>query len=134
MWTQAGAEAHDTLEPAHITVGIKETPLGELLTSPVAHPLKGGALAPRTHFMFSHTIKGQAYNMPLLSRFLPGCPGAPAPAGGAAPLPRLIDYELLCGPDGKRTVAFGWFAGGVFRGVERHHQRLKRYSFQWPGQ
>ncbi|KAI9570082.1 Saccharopine dehydrogenase-domain-containing protein [Boletus coccyginus] len=24
---------------------------------------------------------------------------------------RLMDYELLVGPDGKRTVAFGWFAG-----------------------
>jgi alpha-aminoadipic semialdehyde synthase len=52
--------------------------------------------------MFSHTTKGQPYNMELLSRFL----------GRDHLLPRLIDYELLIGPDGKRTVAFGWFAGG----------------------
>lgn len=29
-------------------------------------------------------------------------------------LPRLIDYELLVGEDGKRTVGFGWFAGGEY--------------------
>jgi hypothetical protein len=51
--------------------------------------------------------------MPLLSRFLDGSPASP----GQDPklLPRLIDYELLCGPDGKRTVGFGWFAGGKYR-------------------
>ena len=51
--------------------------------------------------MFSHTVKGQMYNMELHSKFL-----------GSANAPRLIDYELLTGEDGKRTVGFGWFAGG----------------------
>ena len=55
--------------------------------------------------MFSHTTKGQPYNMELLSRFLSQDPQRDLP-------PRLIDYELLTGSDGKRTVAFGWFAGG----------------------
>ena len=56
--------------------------------------------------MFSHTTKGQPYNMPLLARFL-----------NAEPLSsQLIDYELLTGADGKRTVGFGWFAGGTGRG------------------
>lgn len=50
--------------------------------------------------MFSHTAKGQAYNMPLLSRFTQATA-------------RLIDYELLTGRDGKRTVAFGWYAGAA---------------------
>jgi len=27
--------------------------------------------------------------------------------------PRLVDYELLLGEDGKRCVGFGWFAGGM---------------------
>lgn len=52
--------------------------------------------------MFSHTAKGQMYNMPLLSRFV----------GEGKEAPRLIDYELLTGSDGKRVVGFGWFAGG----------------------
>jgi len=56
--------------------------------------------------MFSHTAKGQLYNMPLLSRF------TEASGFGAGSTARLIDYELLVGSDGKRTVGFGWFAGG----------------------
>jgi hypothetical protein len=102
---QAGAKLHPTLEPAHIVVGIKETPLNELVTSPVSAPgLRSGLSIPRTHLMFSHTTKGQPYNMELLSRFLG--------SREDALLPRLIDYELLVGEDGKRTVGFGWFAGG----------------------
>jgi alpha-aminoadipic semialdehyde synthase len=56
--------------------------------------------------MFSHTIKGQPYNMGLLSKFLPS-PAIREPRL----LPRLVDYELLT-KAGKRTVGFGWFAGG----------------------
>jgi alpha-aminoadipic semialdehyde synthase len=58
--------------------------------------------------MFSHTIKGQPYNMGLLSKFLIS-PHMSDPHM----LPRLIDYELLA-ENGKRSVAFGWFAGGQF--------------------
>jgi alpha-aminoadipic semialdehyde synthase len=97
----AGARVHDTLQPAHIVLGIKETPVNELLTSPVQS-------TPRTYLMFSHTVKGQSYNMGLLSNFLTS-PSIPDPHL----LPRLIDYELLT-ENGKRSVAFGWFAGGEF--------------------
>lgn len=65
--------------------------------------------------MFSHTIKGQKYNMPLLGRFLD--PPADAVKQGLPAVtlrPRLIDFELLKGEDGKRTVGFGWFAGGKY--------------------
>ncbi|OBZ72980.1 Peroxisome biosynthesis protein PAS1 [Grifola frondosa] len=112
---KAGARPHPTLSPAHITVGIKETPVHEILTSSLPapyHDSSNSPLIPRTHFMFSHTVKGQLYNMELLSKFL----SAPVAAGSTLPkesemLPRLIDYELLTGDDGKRTVGFGWFAG-----------------------
>lgn len=68
--------------------------------------------------MFSHTIKGQEYNVPLLSRFLAGGDkyADPQLTGDGSLLrleARLIDYELLTGADGKRTVAFGWHAGGL---------------------
>ncbi|KAI0631584.1 Saccharopine dehydrogenase-domain-containing protein [Trametes polyzona] len=111
----AGAKLHPTLQPAHVIVGIKETPLSEVLTDPLPAPgshLKDGpqpSLVPRTQVMFSHTVKGQLYNMELLSKFL-ASENRSAPAEGAL-LPRLIDYELLTGEDGKRTVGFGWFAG-----------------------
>jgi alpha-aminoadipic semialdehyde synthase len=115
--TQAGAEVHSTLEPAHIVLGIKETPLHSLITSPV-RSVSQDALVPRTHMMFSHTAKGQEYNMPLLSRFLAGGNRFADPKlTGDSSLPhlvaRLVDYELLTGPDGRRTVAFGWHAGGA---------------------
>lgn len=92
-YTNVGAQVSESLADANIVLGIKETPLTELLTDSV-----GGA--PRTHFMFSHTAKGQSYNMPLLSRFTQSTA-------------RLIDYELLTNSDGKRTVAFGWYAGAA---------------------
>ncbi|KAG6372697.1 Saccharopine dehydrogenase-domain-containing protein [Boletus reticuloceps] len=106
QFVKAGARTHPNLDSAHIVLGIKEPPLNELITSPTLSPWRTASFdspVPRTHFMFSHTTKGQPYNMELLSRFL-SHPQRDLPS-------RLIDYELLMGPDGKRTVAFGWFAG-----------------------
>jgi alpha-aminoadipic semialdehyde synthase len=107
-YVKAGALVHKTLEPAHIVLGIKETPIDQVLTTPVFSPWIHKPV-PRTHLMFSHTIKGQPYNMQLLSKFL-AAPSIPDPHL----LPRLIDYELLMDDTGKRTVGFGWFAGGKF--------------------
>ncbi|KAI5116909.1 hypothetical protein M0805_000804 [Coniferiporia weirii] len=106
-FVKAGATPHRTLAPAHILLGIKETPLNELLTDPV--PSSG---LPRTHLMFSHTHKGQEYNMPLLSRFLADFVSDSAP-DAAKLLPTLIDWELLTDASGKRTVGFGWYAGAA---------------------
>ena len=108
-YVKAGARVHKTLEPAHIVLGIKETPINQVLTTPVVSP-RTSKPVPRTHLMFSHTIKGQHYNMQLLSKFL-AAPSRPDPHL----LPRLIDYELLTDDAGKRTVGFGWFAGGQYR-------------------
>ncbi|KAK7696375.1 hypothetical protein QCA50_001029 [Cerrena zonata] len=101
----AGARIDPTLASAHITLGVKEPPLNELLVNPIPSPYhEGPELLARTHLMFSHTIKGQMYNMELLSKFL-------ASDGGANLLARLIDFELLTDENGKRTVGFGWYAG-----------------------
>ena len=51
--------------------------------------------------------------MGLLARFVQGVREGP----------RLIDYELLVGKDGKRCVGFGWFAGGSFRFFSFFHAR-----------
>ncbi|KAI0001339.1 Saccharopine dehydrogenase-domain-containing protein [Russula compacta] len=114
-YIRAGAERHSTLEPAHLVLGIKETPLHSLVTSPV-RSVNQNVLAPRTHMMFSHTVKGQEYNMPLLSRFLTGGdrytdPKLTGDKSSPQLAARLVDYELLTGTEGKRTVAFGWHAG-----------------------
>ncbi|KAF7365331.1 Alpha-aminoadipic semialdehyde synthase, mitochondrial [Mycena venus] len=104
-YSQAGAIIKDNLNDAHIIVGIKETPVSELITTPV-QDLGPGKMTARTHLMFSHTAKGQTYNTALLSRFI-----ANDPVNGDPSLPRLIDYEHLTDAEGKRTVGFGWFAG-----------------------
>ena len=57
--------------------------------------------------MFSHTAKGQSYNTPLLERFT-----MDPQAESNKKYRRLIDYELLTDEDGKRTVGFGYYAGG----------------------
>jgi alpha-aminoadipic semialdehyde synthase len=47
---------------------------------------------------FSHVIKGQPYNMPMLARMMErGC--------------TLIDYEKICDESGRRLIFFGRFAG-----------------------
>ncbi|KIM79378.1 hypothetical protein PILCRDRAFT_74408 [Piloderma croceum F 1598] len=119
-FVKAGAEIHSTLTPAHIIIGIKETPLPELVSSPAPspHPHLSSSpspelehtMVPRTHLMFSHTTKGQPYNMELLSRFLRGR-GGNWTESRVGMEPRLVDYELILGEDGKRCVGFGWFAG-----------------------
>jgi alpha-aminoadipic semialdehyde synthase len=57
--------------------------------------------------MFSHTAKGQPYNTPLLERFIED-----PQADSNKKYRRLIDYELLTDGDGKRTIGFGYYAGG----------------------
>ncbi|KAF7314386.1 hypothetical protein MKEN_00911300 [Mycena kentingensis (nom. inval.)] len=98
-YVEAGAKVVSSLHETHIQLGIKETPLAEVITSPLDS-------MPRTHLMFSHTAKGQTYNTPLLDKYISG--NYPQPSSN---LPRLIDYEYLTDEDGKRTVGFGWFAG-----------------------
>ncbi|KZS87672.1 hypothetical protein SISNIDRAFT_398299, partial [Sistotremastrum niveocremeum HHB9708] len=115
-YIKAGAVVHDTLEPAHIVVGIKEVPLNEVLKSPVDG-------IPRTHLMFSHSAKGQAYNMPLLAKFV----SSDSTSATSHLLPTLIDYELLTDDNGKRAIGFGYYAGvaGLIEGlVSSAHDHL----------
>jgi len=84
-YTRAGAIVTTSLEDANIVLGVKEIP--------------PDILKPRTAYLFfSHVIKGQPYNMPMLKRLMElGC--------------TLIDYEKIVDDDGRRLVFFGRFAG-----------------------
>ena len=84
LYIDQGAKIVDSLDDANFIVGVKEPPVD--------------SIAGKVYMMFSHTIKGQSYNMPLLQRFLDA---------GAT----LIDYELIRDAKGNRLVAFGRFAG-----------------------
>jgi alpha-aminoadipic semialdehyde synthase len=83
-YRQAGAKITEDLSPCHVVLAVKEIP-STFFTQD------------RTYVFFSHTIKGQSHNMPMLRRMLDlGCD--------------LIDYEKIV-ENGKRVVFFGRYAG-----------------------
>ncbi len=84
-YMQAGATVVKDLSACPVVLAIKEIP-SELLE-------RG-----KTYVYFSHTIKGQRDNMPMLRRLLDlGC--------------QLIDYEKIIDKNGRRLVFFGNYAG-----------------------
>ncbi|HID25467.1 MAG TPA: hypothetical protein EYP23_03275, partial [Thermoplasmata archaeon] len=100
-YRDAGAIIQDDLSPCSHVFAVKETPLGFFEPG-------------KTYIFFSHTIKGQKHNMPMLKRLLElGC--------------TLIDYERIVDKQGKRLVFFGRFAGlaGMVDTLWAFGQRLK---------
>ena len=86
----AGAIIQEDLNEASVIFGVKEVPIANLQ-------------ADKTYFFFSHTIKAQDYNMPLLDKL-------------RELNIRMVDFECIREPkeDGKipeRLVAFGRYAG-----------------------
>ncbi|KAK4684901.1 alpha-aminoadipic semialdehyde synthase, partial [Tremellales sp. Uapishka_1] len=96
-FSKVGAKIVPSLsQNVDVVLGIKEPPL-ESVEALLEHGKK------RIWMMFSHTHKGQEYNVPLLSSLL-------------SPSQTLIDHELLVDDSGKRIAGFGWFAGAVGAG------------------
>jgi alpha-aminoadipic semialdehyde synthase len=84
-YRSAGAKIHEDLSLCTIILGVKEMPVDNLLNNKV-------------YVFFSHTIKGQAENMPLLKQMKQKkC--------------TLIDYEQIVNKKGQRLVFFGTHAG-----------------------
>jgi saccharopine dehydrogenase (NAD+, L-lysine-forming) len=84
-FARAGVKIDESLEGCPIVLGIKEMPIDYFKRQ-------------HTYLFFSHTIKGQGYNMPMLQRLLDlGC--------------NLLDYEKITDDYGKRLVFFGVEAG-----------------------
>jgi saccharopine dehydrogenase (NAD+, L-lysine forming) len=81
------------LQSCDFLLGIKEVPIEQLIEN-------------KTYFFFSHTIKKQSHNRPLLKAIL-------------EKKITLIDYEVLTDEYGQRLIAFGKFAGmvGAHNGV-----------------
>ncbi|RKO96788.1 Formate/glycerate dehydrogenase catalytic domain-like protein [Caulochytrium protostelioides] len=87
-YTAVGAELVPDLRAADAVLGVKEVPAAQLLRN-------------KTYCFFSHTRKGQPYNMPLLRAVLDK-------------QVRLVDYELMTDAEsGKRLVQFSGFAGSA---------------------
>lgn len=82
---KVGATIHLGLDQCDLIVGIKEVPSSRLVPN-------------KPHLFFSHTIKGQSYNMGLLAEIL-------------KQKITLIDYEKVTDDKGGRLIAFSTQAG-----------------------
>ena len=81
----AGAIPRDDMSEANIIISVKTVPIQDLIPN-------------KTYVFFSHTIKAQRDNMPLLDAIV-------------AKNITLIDFEKIVDADGKRLVMFGRWAG-----------------------
>jgi alanine dehydrogenase len=84
-YRRAGAHISTDLSSCNIVFGVKEIAPEFMMDDAV-------------YCFFSHTIKGQSYNMPMLKRILEG-------------RITLFDYELVKDENEKRLVFFGDYAG-----------------------
>lgn len=84
-YVKSGAVIQEDISEASIIFGVKQAPIDLLMSN-------------KTYCFFSHTIKAQESNMPLLDAIL-------------HKNIRLIDYEKLVDESGSRVVAFGKYAG-----------------------
>ena len=107
-YRDAGITVSNDLSSCSVIVGIKEIPTAAFE--------KG-----KTYVFFSHTIKGQPYNMPMLRRMLElGC--------------TLIDYEKVTDDSGRRLIFFGNYAGlaGMIETLWALGRRLSWEGIQTP--
>ena len=80
-----GLPVQDDLKDCSVIIALKEIPVDVLERD-------------KAYVFFSHVIKGQAANMPMLQQALDlGC--------------TIIDYEKITNEDGRRLIAFGNYAG-----------------------
>ncbi|KAI8906263.1 Saccharopine dehydrogenase-domain-containing protein [Gorgonomyces haynaldii] len=108
-YQQHGAFVHEDLSMCDVILGVKEVPLRELIPH-------------KNYLFFSHTHKGQPYNMTMLKEILDK---------GI----RLMDYELLTNENGRRLVQFSRFAGyaeGMIDGLHVLGQRLLALGYGTP--
>jgi saccharopine dehydrogenase (NAD+, L-lysine-forming) len=107
-YRKAGAILREEPLDADVILGVKEMPINYFK----AH---------KTYVFFSHTIKGQPYNMPLLRNMMES-------------KINLIDYERIVDAQGRRLIFFGRFAGlaGMINSLWSLGQRLQRKGMETP--
>ena len=107
-YARAGATLVDDVRDADIVLGIKEIPASCFR--------RDGA-----YLFFSHTIKGQWFNMPMLARMVDlGC--------------TLIDYERVTDATGRRMIHFSHHAGvtGMIDSLWTLGRRLRAMGHESP--
>ena len=86
-WVSVGCKIDENISDCDLIIGVKQVPDEALYEN-------------KTFMFFSHVIKAQEANMPMLDTIL-------------KKNIRLIDYEKICNTKGQRLVAFGKFAGNA---------------------
>lgn len=107
-FSKAGAKIVTDLTPAPVIFGVKEMPLDFFEEG-------------KTYIFFSHVIKGQSYNMPMLKRMM-------------EKKVNLIEYEKVVDDMGRRLIFFGHFAGlaGMINSLWSFGQRLLERGIETP--
>jgi len=108
QYAAVGAEVIEDIHSATAIFAVKEIPL---------HFYREG----KTYIFFSHTIKGQSYNMPLLKKMMElKC--------------NLIDYERIVDESNRRLIFFGKYAGiaGMVETLHALGQKLKLKGYKTP--
>jgi alpha-aminoadipic semialdehyde synthase len=107
-YENAGAGFNDDLSECPVIMAVKEIPIDLLMQG-------------KTYLFFSHVIKGQSYNMPMLKKLMNlKC--------------TLIDYECIKDENGRRLVFFGRFAGlaGMIDALHGYGKRLQHLGLETP--
>ena len=107
-YLNSDAKIVDSLAKAPVIFGVKEMPLSFFE--------KG-----KTYIFFSHVIKGQEYNMPMLRKMMDlKC--------------NLIEYERISDYQGKRLIFFGRYAGlaGMINSLWSLGLRLQQFGIDTP--
>lgn len=107
-YEQAGAQIVNNFKDCPVIFGVKEMPMDFFEEN-------------KTYVFFSHTIKGQEYNMPLLKKMMQKrC--------------NLIDYERIVEESGKRIIFFGHYAGlaGMINSLWAFGERRKVQGLETP--
>ncbi len=107
-YREAGAEISEDLQSTDAIFAVKEIP---------THLLEQG----KTYLFFSHTIKGQPYNMNMLKRLMElKC--------------NLIDYELIVGKKDNRLITFSRYAGiaGMLETLHAFGRKMKLKGYATP--
>lgn len=107
-YIRAGAEINEDLSEANVILAVKEIPISLYQAN-------------KTYIFFSHTIKGQAYNMPMLKHIMNlKC--------------NLIDYERVVNEKNQRLIFFGAYAGmaGMIETLHTLGKKLELQGFPTP--
>lgn len=103
-----GCSIVSDLDKQKVIFGIKEVPLPRIAKD-------------KTYIIFSHVIKGQPHNMPMLRKMMENdC--------------NLIDYECIVDDNNKRLIFFGRYAGlaGTINSLWTFGLRMKHLGISTP--